>query len=749
MTCCNFLKLLLVRIKYAFFAISIVGCPILAEAQQPSIAIIAPAPGSIITSGDIISVTVVASTPSLFSAIQVVGEDIGDSLPIVTPPFVFSLTVPKNIVGQKKLKAYGLLKSGGDVTSPPVVIDIEPSVPIIALLSSPESVGFQFVGEQRLITISGRLNDDSPLYLGKSSQLTMDSGDPNVAVVNTNGIITATGTGKTDILATYGTASVLIPVSVPTTVRGDLNGDGIVDDADLSIIQSALNKPATKPLDARDLNGDGKIDAVDAQMLITLCIQNGGGNACQVTLPSQPVANAGTNQNVTAGTTVTLNGSGSSDPDGQPLTFFWTQTVGPPVNLNNAHSATPTFTAPAVSTDTILTFQLIVNNGTTGSVPATVDVTVRPATDTTPPVLNLPANITAEATSPAGAVVTYAVSANDQVDGAVTPVCTPAPGSIFALGTTNVSCSATDKTGNTASGSFSITVRDTTPPTIVGSASPAANTNGWRNSAVTVSFTCADTVSGIAACTAPQSLGEGANQSFNGTASDNAGNTASATVAGINVDLTAPAVSVTGVANGATYILSSVPAAGCMTTDALSGVQTNATLGVTGGNADGTGTFTATCTGATDRAGNPGAASVIYQVNGVPPGTGSTFSAFSVGQLRINQRLKTIFLLSNFTLGQTSNGIDPVKDTVTLTIANFTTTIPAGSFRRGPAGVYVFAGKINKVSIEMLITPLGKNRFLFQAAAYDATLSGIRNPVTMELTIGNDHGTTSVNAIIN
>jgi hypothetical protein len=88
-------------------------------------------------------------------------------------------------------------------------------------------------------------------------------------------------------------------------------------------------------------------------------------------------------------------------------------------------------------------------------------------TDTTPPVLSLPAAITAEATSSTGTTVTYSASSIDAVDGAVTPTCTPVSGGTFALGTTSVNCSSTDKAGNTASGSFSITVRDTTPPTLV------------------------------------------------------------------------------------------------------------------------------------------------------------------------------------------------------------------------------------------------------------------------------------------
>jgi hypothetical protein len=69
---------------------------------------------------------------------------------------------------------------------------------------------------------------------------------------------------------------------------------------------------------------------------------------------------------------------------------------------------------------------------------------------------------------------------------------------------------------------------------------------------------------------------------------------------------------VTGVQAGASYDLGSVPAAGCETEDAWSGVATSASLTISGGHPDGTGVFTATCDGASDRAGNPGSASVSY-----------------------------------------------------------------------------------------------------------------------------------------
>ena len=89
-----------------------------------------------------------------------------------------------------------------------------------------------------------------------------------------------------------------------------------------------------------------------------------------------PNAVAGSGQQVPGGTLVTLNGSGSNDPDGDTLTYSWSQTLGPTVTLSDTSVAQPTFTAPTVSSDTLLQFQLTVSdpNGLTDSATASVTV---------------------------------------------------------------------------------------------------------------------------------------------------------------------------------------------------------------------------------------------------------------------------------------------------------------------------------------------------------------------------------------
>ena len=80
--------------------------------------------------------------------------------------------------------------------------------------------------------------------------------------------------------------------------------------------------------------------------------------------------------------------------------------------------------------------------------------------DATPPALTLPSPITVNATSPAGASVSYSVSATDPDDASssLTIGCAPASGSFFPIGVTSVRCDASDLAGNTTTGSFAITV---------------------------------------------------------------------------------------------------------------------------------------------------------------------------------------------------------------------------------------------------------------------------------------------------
>ncbi|MDQ1428780.1 MAG: hypothetical protein QOK39_2256 [Acidimicrobiaceae bacterium] len=96
--------------------------------------------------------------------------------------------------------------------------------------------------------------------------------------------------------------------------------------------------------------------------------------------------------------------------------------------------------------------------------------------DTSAPVLALPGNIKAVATSGAGAIVTYKYSARDVDDAVSASSCVPASGSLFRVGKTTVRCSATDTNGNTSNGRFTVTVSPPVPPTTSTSSPPSTTT---------------------------------------------------------------------------------------------------------------------------------------------------------------------------------------------------------------------------------------------------------------------------------
>ena len=93
--------------------------------------------------------------------------------------------------------------------------------------------------------------------------------------------------------------------------------------------------------------------------------------------------------------------------------------------------------------------------------PQTFTVTV---TDTTPPTVTVPSDMTVFSPNGGTVAVTYSASASDLVDGSIVPTCTPPSGSTFAVGTTTVNCTATDASGNTGSASFTVTVIANRPP---------------------------------------------------------------------------------------------------------------------------------------------------------------------------------------------------------------------------------------------------------------------------------------------
>jgi hypothetical protein len=201
---------------------------------------------------------------------------------------------------------------------------------------------------------------------------------------------------------------------------------------------------------------------------------------------------------------------------------------------------------------------------------------------------------------------------------------------------------ATDNAGNVEITQSLLVRVDLTAPTIASSQTPAANGAGWNNSDVTVTFNCADALSGVATCPSPIIVSsDGANQIITGTAVDRAGNSSTVSRA-INLDETPPVLTMPVLASS--YVYNAPLTLTFGSSDALSGIAAgqatfNGSPVASGAsftlNRPGTNTFTLT---ATDVAGNTSTRtatfSVLYDFGGfLPPVPGDSSGVFKLGSV--------------------------------------------------------------------------------------------------------------------
>jgi hypothetical protein len=170
---------------------------------------------------------------------------------------------------------------------------------------------------------------------------------------------------------------------------------------------------------------DGKVDSTIASTAITASAVN-----------AAPVANAGVNQNVVVASAVTLDGSASSDANGDALTYKWlllSKPTGSAANLSSSTAQKPTFTADLVGT---YVASLIVNDGKVDS--TVVAITISAAVLNAAPV----ANAGSSQTVTAGTLVTLTGAASTDANGdALTykwTLTTRPSGSSAALSSTSV-----------------------------------------------------------------------------------------------------------------------------------------------------------------------------------------------------------------------------------------------------------------------------------------------------------------------
>ncbi|WP_440959077.1 autotransporter domain-containing protein [Oceanicaulis sp. LC35] len=172
-------------------------------------------------------------------------------------------------------------------------------------------------------------------------------------------------------------------VQLDATASSDADGDALsyawsIISGNASLNDATIAQPM---LTYHGSNSDGVDDVVELVLVVSDGVFDSAPLALTYTFQDNraPIANAGANiSGIDGGEVVTLNGSASTDPDGDALSYRWTQVSGPTVTLSDANTASPSFTAPDVDANTQLVFELVVSDGSVDSVASQVTVSVRP-----------------------------------------------------------------------------------------------------------------------------------------------------------------------------------------------------------------------------------------------------------------------------------------------------------------------------------------------------------------------------------
>ncbi len=169
------------------------------------------------------------------------------------------------------------------------------------------------------------------------------------------------------------------PVGTTVTLDGSVSSD--VDGDLLTYQWDLISKPAGSTATLSNATTVHPTFVIDkpGTYIAQLIVNDGTVNSTPATvtistLNSKPVANAGADQSHPVGTTVTLNGNGSSDVDGDPLTYQWALINKPGESLASLTTPTTVTTSFTIDAPGTYTVQLIVNDGHLDSDPSTVTI---------------------------------------------------------------------------------------------------------------------------------------------------------------------------------------------------------------------------------------------------------------------------------------------------------------------------------------------------------------------------------------
>ena len=304
------------RVRLIPAALIAVCISVTAGLAQPLLQITFPVDGAMVSSGQTLNVTV-SAVEGVFQLVAVVGEDpIGDVDALASPPYQFAVTIPAGVASRKyRLSAIGTSADGSAIRSS-IMIDIErPDQPVKIMNELPSST-INCVGCTFRLDVDGVFSDGARLDITHSSLTTYSSDNAAIAWVDSDGVVTAVGSGAANITITNAGVSTTVPVTVPQPVRVFPSSISLHPSETEQFDAHLAMPPGTDPTVAWSIHPDlGSIDgtglytapsAVDSEKRVVITATSvadptKSGSADVVLLPSVSVSLDPTSASLSAG----------------------------------------------------------------------------------------------------------------------------------------------------------------------------------------------------------------------------------------------------------------------------------------------------------------------------------------------------------------------------------------------------------------------------------------------------------------
>lgn len=245
-----------------------------AMAAETAVFIASPPNGAIVIPGTTLTLEVKSTGATIVSASLVGGDVLRYLKPNQMPPPAtkspFLLQVPLSAsmpAGPLGFVVSARLSDGKVYFAQPLLVGVDSVVPITTISVRPRSAELKYVGEPYRFKVYDQTNS----LINAHPRLKCISLSPEILQVSSLCDVRSIAMGEGQVLFEINGLQALIQVMAKSSIRGDLNGDGVVDELDVDELQLFMDTRSDVVGDARDLNGDGKIDALDLRVLTTLC----------------------------------------------------------------------------------------------------------------------------------------------------------------------------------------------------------------------------------------------------------------------------------------------------------------------------------------------------------------------------------------------------------------------------------------------------------------------------------------------